>query len=211
MGKKIAIFVSGSGSNLKAIVKAIEGGHLPGVELALVVSDRPECPAVEWSKENGIAVWTKAVSAKSDFYTELLGVLKDASVEWIVLAGFMRIIPAEFLESWKKMCAKSYVPMVNIHPSLLPAFKGMHAYSQAFEYGVKVTGVSVHLVAPEVDAGPLCAQEAFSIEECQSAEEVTRKGLAVEHRLYWQTLKWVLQEKFILVSKKEKVTCVRQN
>ena len=88
--------------------------------------------------------------------------------------------------------------MVNIHPSLLPAFPGLNSYAQAYRYGAKVAGVTVHLVEAEVDSGPICAQEAFSIDDCQSEEEVEKRGLAVEHQLFPQVLSWVLPEKFII-------------
>jgi phosphoribosylglycinamide formyltransferase-1 len=106
----------------------------------------------------------------------------------------MRILTPYLIDAFR--CDKGYSRMVNIHPSLLPAFPGTHAYAQAFRYGVKITGVTVHLVEPVVDSGPICAQEAFSIEDCQSEDEVEMRGLAVEHRLYPKALNWILAERF---------------
>jgi phosphoribosylglycinamide formyltransferase-1 len=91
---------------------------------------------------------------------------------------------------------RGYSRIINIHPSLLPAFTGVSSYRQAFEFGVKTTGVTVHLVEAAVDSGPICAQEVFDIGDCKSVDEVERRGLAIEHRLFPETLKWVLPEAF---------------
>jgi phosphoribosylglycinamide formyltransferase-1 len=107
---------------------------------------------------------------------------------------------------------RGYARVTNVHPSLLPAFPGVDSYAQAFEHGAKVAGASVHLVELEIDGGPICAQEAFGIADCASAAEVERRGLEVEHRLYPETLRWVLSEKFAVERRgSQGRICVRPN
>jgi phosphoribosylglycinamide formyltransferase-1 len=106
----------------------------------------------------------------------------------------MRVVSDELLGAYRDV--RGYHRIVNVHPSLLPAFPGKNGYDQAWSHGVAVSGVTVHLVDPGVDEGPICAQEAFAIHDCASAREVEGRGLAVEHRLYPATLSWVLAERF---------------
>src|SRR5262249_9045185 len=121
---------------------------------------------------------------------KIAAALKEFSPRFLVMAGYMRILTRHLIDLYRD--PRGYTRIVNIHPSLLPAFPGVDAYRQAFEYGTKIAGATVHLVDVEVDGGPICAQEAFSIADCRSAEEVEKRGLAVEHRLFPETLRWVL-------------------
>ena len=109
----------------------------------------------------------------------------------------MRILPASFVSSFSKI--------INVHPSLLPAFPGLNGYEQAFEYGVKIAGVTIHLVDEKLDHGPILAQRSFSIEGCKSASEVRELGLKIEHELYPETLNWALNEKLVIEGRR----CVR--
>ena len=136
----------------------------------------------------------------------ILAALAPLKPAFLILAGYMRILTPRLLGAFRS--PRGYARVVNIHPSLLPAFPGTGGYAQAWEHGAKVAGASVHLVDEGVDEGPICAQEAFSIAECRSAEEVEKMGLAVEHRLYPRALSWILEEKFEIEKMKGR-PCVR--
>jgi len=182
---RFAVFASGRGSNFEALVQA-------GLRdrIALLVSDRREAGALEIARRHDVPVLISRDPG------EIQAALARAGVQWIVLAGFMRILSAEFIDSFRG--PSGFARILNIHPSLLPAFPGMHAYEKAYAYGCKQAGVTVHLVEPEMDSGPILAQEAFDISACRDAAEVETRGLAVEHRLYAETIAWALREEFTL-------------
>lgn len=199
----ITIFASGRGSNFEAIHAAVQGGRLDA-DIRLVISDKSEAPVLAKAKSLGVkAVCVERVGrrenlaeSREEHEKRILEALADVSPRFLVMAGYMRILTPTLIEAFRS--DRGYSRIVNVHPSLLPAFPGVEAYRQAFEYGAKLAGVSVHLVENEVDGGPLCAQEAFSITDCKSAEEVEKRGLAIEHRLFPETLKWILPEAFSL-------------
>lgn len=204
---QIAILASGRGTNFDAIYSAISEGRL-AAEIKLVLSDRPEALVLEKARARGLRVASVPVQKiglspeqiRSGHEKRILEELQKAgSPEFLVLAGYMRVLSPTLIEAYRS--ERGYSRIVNIHPSLLPAFPGLGAYQQAFEQGVQVTGVTVHLVEKEVDAGPICAQESFSIADCRTAEEVEARGLKLEHRLYPESLSWILEEKFILESR----------
>lgn len=215
--KRIAVFASGEGSNARAIFEAIRLKKLEGVDLVLLVSDQPNCGAVTWANSLGaekLPVFAESFTKNesNNFYEKIVRTLKNASVDWVVLAGYMRLLPDEFLEMFQsEREGVKFFKVVNIHPSLLPAFKGKDGYAQAFEAGVKVTGVSVHLVETEMDSGPLCAQKAFSIESCRSAQEVRKLGIEIEHDLYPTTLQWLLNDSFVIEQREQGRVCVCKN
>jgi phosphoribosylglycinamide formyltransferase-1 len=196
----IAIFASGRGSNFDAILRAVREGRL-AADIVALVSDRAEAPALEKARAAGIRAIHVAPPAnlKGDerrraHEEAILRVLGPLSPRFLVMAGYMRVMTSTLIEAFRS--ERGYSRIVNVHPSLLPAFPGVSSYEQAFNHGAHLAGVSVHLVELEVDSGPICAQEAFSIADCASVEEVERRGLAIEHRLFPQTLSWVLPEKF---------------
>jgi len=194
----IAILASGRGSNFDAIHAAVKSGKL-AAEIVGVVSDQPEAQVLEKARALGvkaIAVPLKKGSPRQEHEERVLAELEKLGPKFLVLAGYMRIMTPHLIEAFR--CERGYSRIVNIHPSLLPAFPGVDSYGQAYRARVKETGVTVHLVESEVDSGPICAQEKFGIEDCQSVSEVEKRGLAVEHRLYSETLSWVLPEKFTL-------------
>jgi phosphoribosylglycinamide formyltransferase-1 len=208
MSTPIAIFASGRGSNFDAIEAAIRVGVVDA-KIVAVVSDQPDAPVLE--KARGAGLHTIMVPAQKDrleHEKKILVELAKVSPRFLVLAGYMRIITPHLIESFRS--DHGYSRIINIHPSLLPAFPGVNSYEQAFQHGSKVTGVTVHLVENEVDSGPICAQEAFDMSGCQSAEIVEKLGLAIEHRLYPETLSWVLREKFTVVHRGGRL-CVRAN
>jgi len=203
----IVVLASGRGSNFEALQKAIEH-HQLNAKIQAVVSDRPEALVLEKAQQLGIPALAVPLPLEGDSTRSrrqkhealILDKLKVFSPKFLVLAGYMRILTPSFIEAFRS--DRGYSRVVNIHPSLLPAFAGTHAYAQAFRAGVKVTGVTVHLVEPDVDTGPICAQESFSISDCQSESEVEKRGFAVEHRLYPETLSWVLSEEFVFRDQK---------
>jgi phosphoribosylglycinamide formyltransferase 1 len=190
---RIAILASGRGSNFEAIAKSVQSGELDA-EIACVVSDKADAPVLQKAKTMGIDARCKPIARGGDWGVEWADALQRSEVDFLVLAGFMRILPKSLIESFDSK--KGYFRIVNIHPSLLPAFPGLDAYRQAFEHGAKVTGATVHLVDHGLDSGPICAQAPFSIEACASVEEVESLGLKAEHELYPETLRWVLKEAF---------------
>jgi phosphoribosylglycinamide formyltransferase 1 len=198
----IAVLASGRGSNFEAIWREISGGSL-AARVTAVITDNPMAPVIAKAQALGLpghvvqpppAKMGLSEARRQAHEQAILDVLAADPPRYLVLAGYMRIMTSHLIEAFRS--ERGYARIVNVHPSLLPAFPGVESYAQAFQHGAKVTGVTVHLVEREVDSGPICAQEAFSISGCASAEEVERTGLAIEHRLYPATLKWVLPEKF---------------
>lgn len=186
--KNIAIFASGTGSNFLAIDKAINEGLLQA-NIAVLVSDRPKSKSIENAKKLGIKCFAfspKQYTSKKEYEIEIRDLLRDLNVELIVLAGYMRLIGSTLLGSYQKR-------IINIHPSLLPSFKGKDAVGQAMTTKVKVTGVSIHYVDEGMDTGEIIAQEALDIKDLKTRDEIETKIHQIEHRLYPQTIKELLE------------------
>ncbi|MCE9666909.1 phosphoribosylglycinamide formyltransferase [Myxococcus stipitatus] len=176
---RLGVLVSGSGSNLQALLDACASDGFPA-EVACVVSNVPTAYALERARAAGVpavVVDHKALASKADFERALLGVLREARVEWVCLAGFMRLLSADFLGQFPGR-------VLNIHPSLLPAFPGLHAQRQALERGVKVTGCTVHFVDAGTDTGPIIGQAAVPVLPDDDEKSLSARILAEEHRLY---------------------------
>lgn len=181
---KIAVFASGNGSNFQAIIDAVNNGKLDA-EICLLVCDKPNAYAIERAKKHAIPTFVfnpKDYENKKAFEEEILAKLRQNNVEWIVLAGYMRLIGETLLTAYGGK-------IVNIHPSLLPSFRGKDAIGQAFRAGVKVTGVTIHYVDEGMDTGPIIAQEAVYVDEDDTIETLAEKIHQVEHKLYPSTLK----------------------
>ncbi|MFD2114374.1 phosphoribosylglycinamide formyltransferase [Paenibacillus yanchengensis] len=181
MGSKlrIAIFASGQGSNFQAIADAVQHRKLD-CSIELLVCDKPAAPVVERAHQSGVEAFVfqpKQYASRADYEAEILLELQKRSVDLIVLAGYMRIITNTLVEPY-------YGKMINIHPSLLPAFPGVAAMEQALEYGVKVTGVTVHFVDGGMDTGPIIAQQAVDIRPDETIETLAARIHAVEQELY---------------------------
>ena len=181
-GPRFAVFASGSGSNFQAIIEAMNKGELSG-ELVLVVSDKPDAYVLERARNaevEAFAISPSSFSSKAAYEQAILEHLLERDVEWIVLAGYMRLIGEVLLNAYENR-------IVSIHPSLLPSFPGKDAIGQAMKQGVKITGVTVHLVDSGMDTGPILAQQA--VEVVEDNKEATEKRIhAVEHELYAKTL-----------------------
>jgi len=186
--KRIAIFASGDGSNFQALADACLQGAIPA-EAVLLVCDRPSARVNERADRLGIERFTfspKSYASKREYEREIVRRLDEKRIDLVCLAGYMRILSDELLGAYGGR-------IVNIHPSLLPAFKGAHAIEQALEYGVKVFGVTVHWVDGELDGGKIIAQRAFAYEGDDLAELEARVH-ATEHPLYVETVRNLLNE-----------------
>lgn len=188
MKKKIAVFASGSGTNFEAIATACSNGRI-NAEVALCVCDRPGAPVTEKAKRLNIPVFefrAKSYSSKEEFEKIILSELKKLNVEFIALAGYMRIIGDVLLKAFEGK-------IINIHPSLLPAFPGVDAIGQAMNYGVKVYGVTVHYVDKTLDGGKIISQAAIPYEG-DDRHELESMIHAREHALYVSTLQSLLNK-----------------
>lgn len=177
--KKIAVFASGSGSNFQAIIDAVNEQKLQA-EISLLVCDKRDAFCIERAKQAGIPQFVfsaKDYSDKADYERAILSELEGLEVDFIVLAGYMRLIGITLLRSYEGH-------IVNIHPSLLPAFPGKDAIGQALAAKVKVSGVTVHYVDEGMDTGPIIAQKAIEIDESETKESFQSKIHAIEHELY---------------------------
>jgi phosphoribosylglycinamide formyltransferase-1 len=178
--------VSGSGSNLQAILDGISSGRL-AAECKLVVCNRPGAYALERARAAGVPTLCldhKNFDSREEFDSALVNALQEAGVEWVALAGFMRVLTAEFLSAFSRR-------VINIHPSLLPAFPGVNAQKQAFEYGVKVAGCTVHFVDGGVDTGPIIVQSAVDVLDVDTEESLRNRILEREHEILVQALDWI--------------------
>ncbi len=177
--KRAAILISGRGSNMMSLVAAARDPAYPA-EIAVVISNRPEAAGLAWAAAQGIATRAldhKAFATRAAFEDRLHAALLQAGVEIVCLAGFMRMLTEGFVDRWRDR-------LVNIHPSLLPAFPGLDTHDRALREGVRITGCTVHLVRLEMDTGPIIAQAAVPVVPGDTPETLGRRVLAAEHRLY---------------------------
>ncbi|HHW14662.1 MAG TPA: phosphoribosylglycinamide formyltransferase [Firmicutes bacterium] len=185
---RLGILVSGRGSNLEAILRAHAAGRLGAVPV-LVVSDNPAAPALEKASRFGVptaVVVRRDCSGAREFEEALVAALRGAGVELVALAGFMRLLGPAFLSAFPGR-------VLNIHPSLLPSFPGLHAQRQALAYGVRVSGCTVHLVDEEMDHGPILLQAAVPVLPDDTEETLAARILAEEHRLYPEAIRLVAE------------------
>jgi phosphoribosylglycinamide formyltransferase-1 len=182
---KIAVFASGSGSNFQSIVEANMDATVE-----LLVCDKPDAYVKRRAEKSGIAVFSfsaKDYSSKASFEQEILAELRRLDIDLLVLAGYMRLVGPTLLREFQGR-------IINIHPSLLPAFPGLDAIGQAFDAQVKVSGVTIHFVDEGMDTGPIIAQEPVRIEDKDTKEDVQRKIQAVEHELYPKIIQTVISQ-----------------
>ncbi|WP_070120958.1 phosphoribosylglycinamide formyltransferase [Bacillus marinisedimentorum] len=185
---KMALFASGSGTNVQAIIDEARAGRLKG-EPVLLVCDKPGAKAVSRAEAAGIPVYEvspKHFADKAAYESAVLEKLRHHEADWVVLAGYMRLVGSTLLQAYEGR-------IVNIHPSLLPAFPGLDAIGQAFDEGVKETGVTIHFVDEGMDTGPVIAQEAIAVTAQDTRDSLQKKIQKVEHRLYPETLNKLFQ------------------
>lgn len=183
----IAIFASGSGSNFQAIADAI-AEHRVHANLVLLVCDNPNAIVIERAQKldvETLILQPKMFQSKADYEQKIADKLKEKGVQWIVLAGYMRIIGERLLDLFPNK-------IINIHPALLPSFPGAHGIKDAFEYGVKVFGVTIHYVDSGIDTGAIIDQEAFKIKPGMCIEDVEIEIHKIEHQLYPKVLQKLL-------------------
>jgi phosphoribosylglycinamide formyltransferase-1 len=192
MRKKVGVLVSGRGSNLQALLDACADPSFPA-EIVLVISNVPDAFALKRAQEAGVAIQVILHKGRSReaFDAEMDEALRAAGVEIVCLAGFMRLLSAGFTEAW---CGR----MINIHPALLPSFKGLHTHQRAIEAGVKLHGCTVHLVTPDLDDGPILVQEAVPVLADDTEDSLAARVLEKEHKAFPLALR-LLAEGRVLV------------
>lgn len=196
----IAVLCSGSGTNLQAIIEKVRSGFIPA-KIALVVSDNPSARALDRAKDAGIETLVldpKSFKSREDFDREVVRHLKAKDAGLIVLAGFMRLLSPYFIKEYKHK-------IINIHPALLPAFKGVHGIQDALHYGVKVTGPTVHFVDEELDNGPIILQAPVEIHNDDSEDSLLERVHAEEHRIYPLAVKLFVEGKIKIEGRKVRI------
>jgi phosphoribosylglycinamide formyltransferase-1 len=193
--KRVAVLISGRGSNMAALIDAAKDKSYPA-EIVLVVSNVPDAGGLSTARAAGIA--THAIDHKifgkgrAAFESAMHTVLEQHRIELVCLAGFMRLLSGDFVNRWPQR-------LLNIHPALLPAFKGLDTHKRALEAGAKVHGATVHFVVAEMDAGPIIMQGAVKVAAADSEAELAARVLAAEHRIYSQALALVAQGRIRVV------------
>ena len=191
--KNCAVFCSGFGSNLQALISAVKRGTIPA-RIALVVSDRVDAYALVRAKKAGVPIM---VAERAEFKTReeydafLIRELKNRAIDYVILAGYMRIVGPRFVRNFRNK-------IVNIHPALLPSFKGVDGIKDALDYGVKVTGVTVHFVDEYLDAGPIILQGTVMVKDNDTADSLAERIHRLEHRLYPQAVRLLVQDKLLV-------------
>jgi len=187
--KNVAILLSGRGSNFLALSDAIEAGQIPA-RIVLVVSNKPDAPGLEHARErNYEAICIPSVGMEREAYDrQVVEELKARQVDVVCLAGFMRLLSSWFVQQYPRQ-------ILNIHPSLLPAFPGLHSQKQALEWGAKVSGCTVHFVDEKLDHGPIIVQRSVPVLDQDTEETLSARILEQEHQIYPEALKLVCEEK----------------
>jgi phosphoribosylglycinamide formyltransferase-1 len=188
MPERIGVLISGRGSNLQALIDAIAEGRLDA-RIAIVISNRPDAGGLERAASAGIETLVidhKPFTRRDDFDAAVAAALKERGVTLVCLAGFMRLVGARLLDAFPNA-------ILNIHPSLLPAFPGVDAQRQALEHGVKVSGATVHLVTGELDGGPIVLQAPVPVRDDDSVETLSARILIEEHRIYPEAVRLILE------------------
>ncbi len=179
----IVVFASGRGSNFKAICQSVRDKKC-NVKVQALIINIPNCGATQFAKEYNIPIYTidSTTMKRSDHEKEIHKVLNNITFDWIVLAGYMRIFSSEFIQKYSNKF------IINIHPSLLPSFKGINGYQQAFNFGSKITGHTIHLVDEECDHGAIISQNSFEIKDTDSINAIEERGIELENKMYPKVL-----------------------
>jgi|SRR6516164_7255431 phosphoribosylglycinamide formyltransferase-1 len=197
MKKRIGVLVSGRGSNFEALADSTAQGRIPGAEIAIVVSNREDAPALEKARARGIEA--SAIASKGlerEAYDQLVVArLREKQVDLVCLAGYLRLLSPYFVNAFRGR-------ILNIHPSLLPAFPGLESQLQAIEHGVKFSGCTVHFVDENLDAGPIILQAVVPVEDNDTPESLAARILGEEHRIYSEAVRLVLEGRFRIVGRR---------
>ena len=198
--KPVAVLISGRGSNLRALIEASETGADYPARIALVLSNKADAEGLRIARQHGIetAVIESKGKERAAFDAEMHALLKSKGIELICLAGFMRLLTPDFVQAW-------YGRMINIHPSLLPAFKGTQVHERVVASGVRVTGCTVHFVSPEMDEGPIILQATVPVPPDATPQSVAAAVLEQEHALYPQALKLLAEGKLAIEGQRVRI------
>ncbi|HEV7798067.1 MAG TPA: phosphoribosylglycinamide formyltransferase [Pyrinomonadaceae bacterium] len=197
---KIGILISGRGSNMVALADALEQGRIPGAEITLVVSDKADAAGLTRANERGI----KAIAierqgrSREEHDRAIVAALKEYGIEIVCLAGYMRLLSSYFIDNYRNR-------ILNIHPSLLPAFPGLDAHTQVLEHGVKWTGCTVHFVDETLDGGPIIGQRAVPVFADDSEESLSTRILEQEHQLYAEALALVVSGNYEVMGRRVRI------
>ncbi len=197
--RNVAVLISGRGTNLRALIDSTKDAGHPA-RIALVLSNKPDAEGLEIAKAAGIetAVIESRGKERAEFDAILDTVLRSKDIDYICLAGFMRLLTHGFVQAW-------YGRMVNIHPSLLPAFKGTDVHARVIESGTRFTGCTVHFVSPEVDAGPIILQAVVPVPQDATPESIAAAVLEQEHTLYPQALRLLAEGRLVIEGQRVRV------
>lgn len=197
---RLGVLISGSGTNLQAIIDACEADTLDA-EVAVVISDRTDARGLQRARTHGIEavlVERGGFTSAADFNAAIRETLRGHAVEWVVMAGYMRLLGTEVLDAFPDH-------VVNLHPALLPSFPGADGIGDALAYGVKVTGVTVHFANENFDEGPIIAQEALEVFEDDTAETLAERIHEIEHRIYPAALQLIAEGRVSIIGRKARI------
>jgi len=194
---KIGILISGRGSNMIALADAVREGHVPGAEIAVVLSDKPSAAGRVRARDRGLktALVERKGRTREEHEREMIAMLRAHGVELVCLAGFMRLLSPCFVEEFRGR-------ILNIHPSLLPAFPGLDAQRQAIEHGVRVSGCTVHFVDETLDGGPIITQRVVAVLDSDTPDSLAARILVEEHKAYTEALALVVSGKYRVVGRR---------
>ncbi len=198
---KIAILISGRGSNMVALVDAVKSGEIPASEVAVVISDKRDAAGLEKARERGVdtVVVERNGRTREEHDAEIVAVLNSYGVELVCLAGYMRLLSPGFIKAFPDR-------IVNIHPSLLPSFPGLNVQQQAIDHGVKVSGCTVHFVNEDLDAGPIILQKVVNVKDDDAAETLAARILEQEHRTYIEAVRLVASGRVKIIERRTVLT-----
>jgi phosphoribosylglycinamide formyltransferase 1 len=198
--KKLGILLSGRGSNFLAISDNIAGGKLPGAQVAIVISNRPDAPGIEAARQRGLnaVVIPSKGKPREQHDAEVVAALNRAGVELVVLAGYMRLLSPWFVQQFPNR-------IINIHPSLLPAFPGLDAQKQAFDYGVKVSGCTVHFVDEQLDHGAIIVQRTVPVLPGDDDHTLAARILEQEHIAYSEAIRIIVDGKYLVEGRRIRI------
>ncbi|MFZ1202686.1 MAG: phosphoribosylglycinamide formyltransferase [Candidatus Acidiferrales bacterium] len=191
MKKRMGVLLSGRGSNFEALAASVDAGRIPNAEIAIVLSHREDAPGLDRARARGIpalGIASKGLE-REVFDRQILAVLQEKKADLVCLAGYLRLLSPHFVRAFPDR-------ILNIHPSLLPAFPGLEAQRQALEHGVKFTGATVHFVDEQLDAGRIIVQAAVAIEDADTVETLSARILREEHRIYTEAVNIVLEGRY---------------
>lgn len=195
--KRIGILISGRGSNMVALAEAVRDGRIPGAEIVIVISDKPGAAGLERARKLGLrtSVIERRGRTREEHDREIVAALREHEVEFVCLAGYMRLLSAYFIEAFRHR-------VLNIHPSLLPCFPGLDAQSQALAHGVKWSGCTVHFVDETLDGGPIIGQRIVPVFDDDSEETLSARILEQEHQLYPEAVGLVVNGDYEIVGRR---------